>query len=125
MKSRFLIFAFCLAPFAFLLMGCREKSSAAEPTPTPVKVKTVEMNPEGKGVRYSANIEPMKQVELAFKISGYVDRILQARGVDGRLRDAQAGDVVTKGTVLASVRQGEFAARVSQAESQASEARSA
>src|SRR5215475_3474418 len=40
------------------------------------------------------------------------------------MRDAQAGDVVTKGTGLASVRQGEYAARVSQAESQASEARS-
>jgi len=124
MKSRFLILAFCLSPFAFPLTGCREKSSAAEATPTPVKVKTVEMNPAGKGVRYSANIEPMKQVELAFKVSGYVDRILQARGVDGRMRDAQAGDVVPKGTVLASVRQGEYAARVSQAESQASEARS-
>src|SRR5262247_4323366 len=117
MKSRFLT-------FAFPLTGCREKSSAAEQTPAPVKVKTVEMNQVGKGVRYSANIEPMKQVELAFKVSGYVDRILQARGVDGRMRDAQAGDVVTKGTALASVRQGEYAARVSQAESQASEARS-
>ncbi|HKQ91658.1 MAG TPA: hypothetical protein VJZ77_13290, partial [Blastocatellia bacterium] len=79
MKSRFLIFAFCLSPFAFPLTGCREKSSAAEPTPVPVKIKTVEMNPAGKGVRYSANIEPAKQVEMAFKVSGYVDRILQAR----------------------------------------------
>src|SRR5499426_193260 len=125
MKSRFLIFALCLSPFAFTLTGCREKSSAAEVTPTPVKVKTVEMNQVGKGVRYSANIEPMKQVELSFKVGGYVDRILQARGVDGRMRDLQAGDIVTKGTALASVRQSEYSAKLSQAQSQASEAKSA
>jgi len=124
MRSRFLIFTCCLLTFAFPLMGCREKSAASEATPVAVKVKTVEMNVTGKGVRYSANIEPTKQVELAFKVSGYVDRILQARGVDGRMRDLQAGDSVTKGAVLASVRRGEYAVKVAQAESQAAEARS-
>jgi multidrug efflux system membrane fusion protein len=124
MKLRFLAFGFWLLPFAFPLMGCREKSSAAEATPVTVKVETVEMNEASNGVRYSANIEPMKQVELAFKVSGYVDRILQVRGVDGRIRDVQAGDIVTQGTVLASVRQGEYTVKVSQAKSQASEARS-
>src|SRR5262245_45185203 len=44
------------ADLAIAIGGCREKSSAAEPTLTPVKVKTVEMNPAGKGVRYSANV---------------------------------------------------------------------
>src|SRR5262245_49736116 len=111
MKSRFLIFALCVSPFAFTLTGCREKSSAAEPTTRPWKVKPAEMNPAGKGVRYSANIEPMKQVELSLKVNGYVDRILQARAVDGRMRDAQGGDVATQGTVLAIERQGEYAAR--------------
>ncbi len=109
---------------AATLTGCRDKSSAAEQAPVAVKVKTVETNSLSKGVRYSANIEPMKQVDLAFKVSGYVDRIAQARGVDGRMRDVQAGDVVTKGTVLARVRQSEYAVKVSQAESQVSETRS-
>jgi multidrug efflux system membrane fusion protein len=89
-----------------------------------VKTRTVEVNPASKGVRYSASIEPMKQVELAFKVGGYIDGILQMRGVDGRMRDVQAGDIVTKGAALARVRQSEFAARVSQARSQMSEAKS-
>src|SRR5262249_27438375 len=118
MKSRFLIFALCLSPFAFTLTGCREKSSAAEPTPAPVKVKTVEMNPAGKGVRYSANIEPMKQVELAFKVNGYVDRILQARGVDGRMRDIQAGDALTRGAAPAPGRRSGYPAQKKKDESQ-------
>jgi multidrug efflux system membrane fusion protein len=104
--------------------GCREKTEAAEQEPVAVRVKTVEMSSVSRGARYSANIEPMKQVEMAFKVGGYVDRILQTRGVDGRMRDIQAGDVVTSGTVLARVRQSDFAVKVSQAESQASEARS-
>src|SRR5215470_7546414 len=89
-QSRLLIFAFCLLPFAFSLTGCREKTAAAEVTPVAVKVKTVEMNPISHGSRYSANIEPMTQVELSFKVGGYVDRILPMRGVDGRMRDVQA-----------------------------------
>src|SRR5262245_25152842 len=124
-QSRFLIFAFCLLPFAFSLTGCREKTAAAEATPVAVKIKSVEMNPIGHGSRYSANIEPMKQVELSFKVGGYVDRILPMRGVDGRMRDVQAGDVVTKGTVLARVRESDYAVKLSQAQSQASEAKSA
>lgn len=123
-QSRFLIVACCLLPFAFPLMGCHEKTAAAEPAPVAVKIKTVELNPISKGVRYSANIEPMKQVEVAFKVSGYVDQILQTRGVDGRMRDVQAGDIVTHGTVLARVRQSDYAVKVSQAESQAAEAKS-
>lgn len=124
MKPRLLIFVFCLLPFTFPLLGCHEKSTAAEPAPLAVKVKAVETNSVSKGIRYSAGIEPMKQVELAFRVSGYVDGILQMRGVDGRLRDVQAGDVVTKGAVLARVRQGEYAVKVSQAESQVAESRS-
>jgi multidrug efflux system membrane fusion protein len=123
-QLRLLIFAFCLLPFAIPLIGCREKTATAEQAAVAVRIKTVEMNPVSRGVRYSANIESMRQVELAFKVSGYVDQILQVRGVDGRLRDLQAGDIVTKGTVLARVRQNDYAVKVSQAQSQASEAKS-
>ncbi|MBS1788219.1 MAG: efflux RND transporter periplasmic adaptor subunit [Acidobacteria bacterium] len=123
-QSRSLIFAFCLLPFAFALTGCHEKTATAEHAPVSVKVKTVEMNSVSNGLRYSANIEPMKQVELAFKVGGYVEGLMQARGVDGRLRDVQEGDVVAKGVVLARVRQSDFAVKVNQAESQVAEAKS-
>lgn len=121
MKQLLMAGALCSA---IVLTGCREKSATAETAMVSVKVKTVEMNQANKGVRYSANIEPMKQVELAFRVSGYVDHILQARGVDGRMRDVQEGDIITRGTVLARVRQSDYAVKVRQAESQASEAKS-
>ena len=123
-QLRMFIFASCLLPFTLSLIGCGGKTAAAEHPPVAVTIKTVDMNPVSKGVRYSANIEPMKQVELAFKVSGYIDQILQARGVDGKMRDIQAGDMVTKGTTLARVRQSDYAVKVSQAQSQASEAKS-
>ena len=109
---------------ALLGTSCSKKSEAAVKPPVAVKVKTVETNSISRGVRYSANIEPAKQVDLAFKVSGYLDRILQVRGVDGRMRDVQAGDVVSKGTVLARVRQSEYAVKVSQSQSQVAEAKS-
>src|SRR5689334_24026610 len=43
-QSRFLTFALCLLPFAFLLTGCHEKTATAESAAVSVKVKTVEMN---------------------------------------------------------------------------------
>lgn len=107
---------------AAALTGCREKTEAAEQTPVSVKVKAVEMNAVSNGVRYSANIIPNSQVELSFKVGGYVERVLQMRGVDGRMRDVQAGDIVTRGTVLARVRQSDYAVKVNQAEAQSSEA---
>jgi multidrug efflux system membrane fusion protein len=119
-----LTFALCLLPFAFLLTGCHEKTATAESAAVSVKVKTVEMNQASKGVRYSANIEPAKQVELAFKVGGYVEGLLQVRGVDGRMRDVQEGDVITKGTALARLRRSDYAVKVSQAESQTAEATS-
>lgn len=121
----FFLFACCLLPVALLLMGCHEKTATAETAAVSVKVKTVEQNPINKGVRYSANIEPAKQVELAFRVGGYVDGLWQVRGVDGRMRDVQEGDIVAKGTMLARVRQSEYAVKVNQAESQVSEAKSA
>ncbi len=123
-QSRFLIFAFCLLPFAFSLTGCREKTATAETASVSVKVKNVEMISVSNGVRYSANIEPAKQVELAFKVGGYVEGLLQTRGVDGRMRDIQEGDFVAKGAALARVRQSDYAVKAQQAESQASEAKS-
>ena len=61
------------------------------------------------GLRYSASIEAFEQVPLAFKATGYVDDLLRRSGADGRLRAAQPGDRVTHGTVLARVRETDYA----------------
>jgi len=72
----------------------------------------------GSETRYSANIVPNAQVDLAFKSGGYVVSIRQVQGVDGRLRSIDTGDWVTRGTVLAVVRQQDYADRREQAQAQ-------
>lgn len=102
----------------------KPRSKAVEKPVVPVKVATVELSAAGGGEqRYSATIIPRTQVELAFKVGGYVDAIQQVRGVDGRMRDLQEGDRITAGTTLARVRQSDYQVKVKQAESQAHEAK--
>src|SRR5262249_49756856 len=80
-----------------LTIGC--KTNGQQKTIKPVKVKTVETHTGTTSVRYSASIRPSSQVEVSFKVGGYVQSI---KGVtDGRY--IQAGDVVQKGAVLAQL----------------------
>jgi len=105
-----------------LLTACQSKK--VDKSPVPVKVAAVELNSAGNGSRYSATIIPRTEVELAFKVAGYVDALQKVRGVDGKMRDLQEGDRITTGAVLARVRQSDYQVKVSEAESQASEAKS-
>jgi len=104
-----------------LLGACQ--SAQAEKGPVPVKVAAVEMNSARSEARYSATIIPRTEVELAFKVGGYVDSLQRVRGVDRKTRDLQEGDPITAGTVLARVRQSDYQVKVREAESQADEAR--
>src|SRR6266850_3876979 len=106
-----------------LLVACQSKQ--VEKPAMPVKVAEVELYTAGSGARYSATIIPRTQVELAFKVDGYVDALQKVRGVDGKMRDLQEGDRITAGAVLARVRKGEYQGKFKEAESQASEAKSA
>lgn len=105
--------------------GCRREQKAAAPPPRPVRVAAVETYSARGGVPYSASIRPATQVELAFKVGGYVDRILQLKGLDGRTRTVQEGDSVTKDTVLAQVSQSDSQVRLAQAGAQLGEAQAA
>jgi RND family efflux transporter MFP subunit len=103
----------------------KPRFKAVEKSPAPVKVAAVELNAAGGGEqRYSATIVPRTEVELAFKVGGYVDAIQQVRGVDGQMRDLQEGDRITAGAALARLRQSDYQVKVKQAESQAHEAKS-
>jgi RND family efflux transporter MFP subunit len=106
------------------MVGCSKAESKEKP-PKPVRVKAVEKRSTGNGVHYSASIRPNSQVDMAFKVGGYVETITQVRDAVGQWRYLQAGDVVTKGTVLARLRQSDYLAKVNQASSQQAEARSA
>src|SRR6201991_507174 len=102
----------------------RPRAKHTENPAVPVKVAAVELNPGTSELRYSATISPRTEVQLAFNVGGYVDALRKVRGVDGKLRDIQEGDVINVGTVLARVRQSDYQVKFKEAESQASQARS-
>jgi len=105
-----------------IVAGCGHKQVTK--SVVPVRVAAVELNAASTEARYSATIIPRTQVELAFKVGGYVDALRKVRGVDGKMRDIQEGDRIGTGTVLARVRQSDYHVKFKEAESQASEARS-
>ena len=72
--------------------------------PVPVTVQAVHLSQHNPGNVYSGSIAADTQVDVAFKVNGYVQSILQVKGADGRLRIIQAGDRVNSGVVLASVK---------------------
>lgn len=97
--------------------GCRQPEPAPPPL-TPVRVQAVEPAPGGNALRYSATIQPLAQINLAFKVGGYVASIRQVPGVGGALRPVQEGDRVAKGTVLAVLQQADYQTQVNNARAQ-------
>lgn len=116
--TRWLIFVALL--YAVFGAGCKKVESYEKPL-TPVKVKAVEQQfVSSGGARYSANIQPNTQVDLAFKVGGYVQELMNVGG-----RTIQEGDWISKGALLARIRDADFAARVKQAAAQVAEAQAA
>src|SRR5579862_7082775 len=89
------------------LAACSSEKPGGQPL-TPVNAVAVENYAAGEGPRYSATIAPYAQVSLAFKSSGYVTKILQVHGADGKMRNADPGDWITGGQVLATVREDDY-----------------
>jgi RND family efflux transporter MFP subunit len=105
-------------------VGCRHETKA-EKAPVPVRTELVAAAGSAAGVRYSANVQPNEQVSLAFKSSGYVREIRKVKSSDGRSRNLQAGDTVSRGTVLARVREEDYVEKVNQARASFDEASAA
>jgi RND family efflux transporter MFP subunit len=105
-----------------LVGGCSHPKASEPKAAQPVKTQVVTATPPESGIRYSASIEAFEQVPLAFKATGYVDDLLRRSGADGKSRAAQPGDRVTKGTVLARVRDNEYRDRVNQSRARLAEA---
>src|SRR5262245_66649982 len=101
-----------VAAVASLASACTNVEGIEAKPARPVRVQPVTIAPPAAGVRYSATIEAFQEVPLAFKASGYVDDVVRRQGADGRLRVAQAGDKVDRGTVLARVHEADYQERV-------------
>jgi RND family efflux transporter MFP subunit len=102
--------------------GCTKAQGTETKPPRPVRAQALAPVAPETAVRYSATIEAAEQVPLAFKSSGYVDWILRRPGADGRPRTAQAGDLVTKGSVLARVRESEYREQLNRGRARVAEA---
>lgn len=103
---------------ALLATGCARKISAnAEDNAPPqaVRMASVELAKEAEPTKYSAVITPNAQVDLAFRVPGYVVELYQTKGADGRIRPLEAGALVPAGTVLACVRANDYQAGVDKA----------
>ncbi len=105
-----------------LLSSCNRQSTALEKTAMPVRLSVVEMYTPTQGQRLSASILPNRQVNLAFRVNGFVESIYQVRGADGRGRSVDIGDIVQAGTTLAQVRSKDYELQVSQAAGQVKQA---
>jgi RND family efflux transporter MFP subunit len=68
---------------------------------------------------------PAVQVEVAFKVTGYVDALAQVRLPDGTTRPIQEGDRVTPGMMLARIRSEDYSQRLAEAVANQADARAA
>jgi RND family efflux transporter MFP subunit len=101
--------------------ACQSRSEpAAGKVVTPVRVRMVEERNQLAEARYSGTLEPRTRVDLAFKVGGYVRELGQVR-VNGESRKIQEGDFVTKGTLLAVVRESDYQQKVAAAQAGLSE----
>jgi multidrug efflux system membrane fusion protein len=104
------------------LLACKPPPPPGQRSLTAVKVHAVERASAATSARYSANIEPSTRVDLAFKVSGYIEAITRTRGADGASRPLQEGDKVAAGALLASVRKADYAQRLGEAKAALAEA---
>jgi RND family efflux transporter MFP subunit len=117
-RPQYLSLALALAA---LTAGCARTHADRAPA-RPVRVENVRSEVAAAGLRYSASIQPREQVALAFKVGGYVRELRQVQGVDGRWRNLQQGDAVTRGMVLARIQSSDYQERVNQAKASLAEA---
>jgi RND family efflux transporter MFP subunit len=116
--KRRLIVSLLTGVSALLTVGCSTHQNSAEgdgATPKAVRMAVVGSSKNPERARYSAIIAPNAQVDLSFRISGYVVQLYQTKGADGRIRPLDAGAPVAAGTILARIRASEFQAIVDKA----------
>jgi hypothetical protein len=68
--------------------ACEHETEPVAP-PTPVRVAEVASVTGGSSARYSASIKPDVQVDVAFKVGGYVTELLQVAMPGGKTQTVQ------------------------------------
>jgi RND family efflux transporter MFP subunit len=105
-----------VAAAAMLAGGCAGRDAKADArTPKAVRLVAVESSGGAAPTVYAATIAPNTQVDLAFRVAGYVVAIHSAKGADGRTRPLEPGATIPKGLMLARVRPTDYRALVDKA----------
>jgi RND family efflux transporter MFP subunit len=104
-------------------IACSRSRPADDPAPAKaVRMGTVSSVREAETAKYSAILTPNAQVDLAFRVSGYVVELYQTKGAGGRRRPLEPGNTVVAGTVLARIRPADYQAVVDKARGATGEA---
>lgn len=101
------------------------RSDAYDRPPPAVRVATVAVADGGGVVRYSGRVEAHTEVDLAFRVGGYVTTIATTPAQEGGQRLLQAGDPIRRGAVLAVVRQDDYTRRYEELRGMRDDARAA
>jgi multidrug efflux system membrane fusion protein len=109
------------ATHAATLAGCSKGPVPSHKSTTAVRVRAVDRAAAPGSARYSANIVPNSRVDVAFKLGGYIRGVAKAKGVDGKGRLLQEGDLVTRGMELARVNEADFAQKLAEAKASLAE----
>jgi multidrug efflux system membrane fusion protein len=102
-------------------VGCKRTGPTAAPA-APVRIQAAEVAPAPNSLRYSATIQPVTQINLSFKVGGYVAEILQVPDAKRGRHALQEGDRVSAGAVIASVQTRDYQVQVDNAQAQVNEA---
>jgi len=109
---------------ALAVLGACDSESEKEAAPLqPVRAEPLSADAGFTDIRYTANIEANTQVNVTFKVTGYVTSLLQVTEAGGTARAVQAGDLVAQGAVLATVDNKDVRNSLTQAQSQVFSAR--
>src|SRR5262249_59631424 len=90
--------------------GCRGAETSTRPV-SPVRVQVVASAGPAGPVRYGGRIAAATEVNLAFRVGGYVSSITTTVQADGSRRLLQAGDSVRRSAGVAAIRRSAYAAR--------------
>lgn len=95
--------------------SCTTHGVSAEGIPKAVHMVTVQLAVGSGPAKYSAIVAPNAQVDLAFRVPGYIVWLDQTRGADGRIRPLEPGAPIRAGTLLGRVRASDYQAVVDKA----------
>ncbi len=117
MKTEFALAA--VAATALFATSCSNGKLSADsdraPVPKAVRTAKVEFSRAVEPAKYSAILTPDAQVDMAFRVSGYVVELYRTKAADGRVRPLEPGSRVAAGAVLARVRPSDYQAVVDKA----------